>query len=212
MAKSSNVRSLEALREFRVALIHFIDKAKRAVSTSDSEVMRTQLWLQSQQPAHWIQEIRKAEEKLAQAKNELFRAKISQPDNPRGPTEQVLLVRKRKAELAHAQQKLEKTNRWSRTFERSTNEYRGVLSPLSSALDGSAQKTVVLIEQSIATLESYLSTKTTSATEELSTTQTTSIARKGEEQTKDPHDEHANSDSTTDKSDKDPEISMEPGD
>ncbi len=212
MAKSANVRSLEALREFRVALIHFIDKAKQAVATSDSEVMRTQLWLQSQQPAHWIQVIRRSEEKLAQAKNELYRAKISQPDNPRGPTDQIQLVRKCKEEVAHSRQKLKQTNRWSRTFERSSNEYRSALSPLSSALDGSAQKTVHLIEKSIATLEQSLSTKTASATEELSTTQTTSIARKGEEQTEYTNDEHANSDSTTNESDKNSDLPMESGD
>ena len=83
MAQAANVRSLEALREFRVALIKFIDKAKRAVSTSDSEVMRTQMWLDSHQPAHWKRELRKSEEQLNQAKSELFRATISQPDNRR---------------------------------------------------------------------------------------------------------------------------------
>ena len=114
MAKAANVRSLEALREFRVALIKFIDKAKRAISTSDSEVMRTQLWLQSDQPSHWLREIRKGEELLNQAKSELFRATLSQPDNPRGPTDQVRLVRKRKEEIEHAKQQLEKTKRWSR--------------------------------------------------------------------------------------------------
>ena len=143
MAKAANVRSLEALREFRIALIKFIDKAKRAISTSDSEVMRTQIWLQSDQPQHWVREIRRGEERLNQAKSELFRATLSQPDNPRGPTDQVRLVRKRKEEIEYAKQQLEKTKRWSRAFERSTNDYRGSMSPLSSALDGTAHKAVI---------------------------------------------------------------------
>ncbi len=198
MAKAANVRSLEALREFRVALIKFIDKAKRAVSTSDSEVMRTQMWIDSHQPSHWVREIRKGEEKLNQAKSELFRATISQPDNPRGPTDQVRLVRKRKAEIEYAKKKLEQTKRWSRLFERSTNEYRGAMSPLSSSLDGTAQKAVVLIERSITSLEAYLSSSTPIDEELHETSDAQSIARKGEDQkdTKEPNcDEHADSDS-----------------
>lgn len=209
MAKAANVRSLEALREFRVALIKFIDKAKRAISTSDSEVMRTQLWLQSEQPTHWTREIRKGEERLNQAKSELFRATLSQPDNPRGPTDQVRLVRKRKEEIEHSIQQLEKTKRWSRTFERNTNDYRGSMSPLSSALDGTAHKAVVLIERSIATLESYLASTAPTSEKSLESTETKSIARKGDDKTESKNDEHANSNSTTDQSNEGTDVSME---
>ena len=212
MAKTANVRSLEALREFRVALIKFIDNAKRAIATSDSEVMRTKIWLQSNQPTHWIREIRKSEEKLNQAKSELFRATISQPDNPRGPTDQVRLVRRRKAEIEHAEEKLEKTKRWSRTFERSTNEYRGAMSPLSSALDGTAHKAVVLIEKSIATLESYIASSVPTSEETLDSTQGKSIARKGNKQMESTNDEHANSNRTTDEGNEGTDVSMERGD
>ena len=217
MAQAANVRSLEALREFRVALIKFIDKAKRAVATSDSEVMRTQMWIDSHQPAHWKRELRKSEERLNQAKSELFRATISQPDNPRGPTDQVRLVNKRKAEIEYVKQKLEKTKRWSRTFERSTNEYRGAISPLSSALDGTAHKAVVLIERSITTLESYLKSVTPISEESAQATKATkakSIARKrdAEMEHTEKQNEHANSNSTTDQSNEDTDVPVESDD
>ena len=212
MAQSANVRSLETLIEFRTALIKYIDKAKRSISTADSEVSRAQIWLQSTQPLHWKHVIRRSEEKLAQAKSELFRATISQPDNPRGPTDQVRLVRRRKEEIAYAKDKLEKTKHWSRIFERSSNEYRGSMSPLSSALDGTAHKAVVLIEKSIATLESYLASSTPTSEETLDSTQGKSIARKGSKQMEPNKDEHANSDSTTDEGNEDTDVSMERGD
>jgi len=199
MAKAANVRSLEALREFRVSLIKFIDKSKRAIATSDSEVMRTQIWLESNQPMHWKRELRKAEEQLNQAKSELFRATISQPDNPRGPTDQVRMVRKRKIEIENAKEKLERTKRWSRIFEQSTNEYRGAIAPLSSALDGTAQKAVVLIERSISRLEEYLQGNRPNLEELEQINNTKSISRKGED--KESTDEHANSDGPADKSD-----------
>ena len=84
MPESVNVKSLDALQEFRSALIHFIDKAKRATSTAESEVYSVQAWVSNTQMMYWRNEMRKSEEKLSQAKSELYRASISQPDNPRG--------------------------------------------------------------------------------------------------------------------------------
>ena len=57
----------------------------------------------------------------------------------------------------------------------------------------------MLIERSIATLESYLASSTPIAEEILETTEAESIARKGEETNKETSDdEHADSNSTTD--------------
>ena len=83
-------------------------------------------------------------------------------------------------------------------FEHNSNEYKGAMSPLSSALDGSAQKTVVLIERSIATLESYLAPAAPKLEESPNDQQITSIARKGEEKMEPTQDEHADSNSPTD--------------
>jgi hypothetical protein len=200
MAQSANVRSLETLKEFRTALIKYIDKAKRSISTADSEVTRAQIWLQSTQPLHWKHEIRRAEERLAQAKSELFRATISQPDNPRGPTDQIRLVKKRQAEIKFAEVKLDKTKRSARHLEHEINEYRGAMAPLSTSLEGDMNKAVSILERSIKSLEAYIATPSTSAQEMLDNTLALdSIARKGEDK-KEQQDEHANGDSPADES------------
>tara|TARA_X000001036_G_scaffold427006_1_gene455092 strand:+ start:671 stop:1276 length:606 start_codon:yes stop_codon:yes gene_type:complete len=200
MAQSANVRSLETLKEFRTALIKYIDKAKRSISTADSEVTRAQIWLQSTQPLHWKHEIRRAEERLAQAKSELFRATISQPDNPRGPTDQIRLVKKRQAEIKFAEVKLDKTKRSARHLEHEINEYRGAMAPLSTSLEGDMNKAVSILERSIKSLEAYIATPSTSAQEMLhNTLALDSIARKGEDK-KEQQDEHANGDSPADES------------
>ena len=93
MPEAVNIKSLDGLRDFRVALIDYIDKAKRATSSAESEINHMHSWLSNTQLMHWKHSIRRAEEKLSQAKSELFRATISQPDNPRGPTDQIKLLR-----------------------------------------------------------------------------------------------------------------------
>ena len=197
MSQSANVRSLESLREFKTALVKFIDHAKRSIATSDGEVQRVSIWLDSTQPMHWLRQVRKSEELLTQAKSELFRATISQPDNPRGPTDQVRLVKKRQAEIKYANERLEKTKQWSRRFERMQHDYRSGLSSLSSSLDGELQKVTVQLDNSIRSLEAYLSTTVTQDEQLLdSTASPQSIARKGDEQS----DEHADSEISTDES------------
>ncbi len=199
MSQAANVRSLESLKEFRSALIKFIDEAKRAVSTADCEVSNTQIWLNSTQPMHWIQAERRSTELLAQAKSELFRATISQPDNPRGPTDQIRLVKRRQAEIKDAHDKLQITKRWARKIEREINEYRGAMTPLLSSLEGSLNKAVFIIDRSIQSLEAYLSTSAQSAEQELQdATETSSIARKGEDNKEHEDDEHADRSSATD--------------
>jgi len=211
MSHSANVRSLDAIRDFRSALIKFIEEAKRGIATADSEVLRTKTWLESTQPLHWLHEVRKSEEQLAQAKSELFRATISQPDNPRGPTDQVRLVRMRQSQIKNAQDRLQLTKRWSRTFERQINEYRGAMTPLTSILDGQLNKALAILERSIQTLESYIATTAPSAADELVTpNDVTSIARSGDEaQKENPTNEHANSEDATSEGDKGFDPSLE---
>ena len=107
------------------------------------------------------------------------------------------LVKKRQAEIKYANERLEKTKQWSRRFERMQHDYRSGLSSLSSSLDGELQKVTVQLDNSIRSLEAYLSTTVTQDEQLLdSTASPQSIARKGDEQS----DEHADSEISTDES------------
>lgn len=210
MSQAANVRSLEAIREFRVALIKFIEKAKHSVATAESEVQRTSTWLSSTQPMHWTTEVRHANEKLSQAKNELARASLSQPDNPRGPTDQIRIVRKREEEIRISIKRGEQTKRWSRKFEQQINEYQGAMTPLSSSLDGDLNKAVSILTNSIKSLEEYIASTTPTGSEPFEAAPAAeSIARSGEDITEDNTDEHVDSQSTTDEGDQDIDPSLE---
>jgi hypothetical protein len=197
MPESANVKSLDSLIDFRVALINFIEKSKLALSTGEAEISNMQSWVGHRQLMHWKIAIRKSEEKLSQAKSELFRATISQPDNPRGPTDQIRLVNKRKEEIANAQKKYERTKRWGRILEHENHEYRSAITPLATSLEGELQKAVMKIDNAIVAIELYLA-DVVAENEELNTeTEATSIARRGVDR-KDAKDEHGNGESTID--------------
>ena len=197
MPESVNVKSLDALQEFRSALIQFIDKAKRATSTAEFEVYSVQDLVSKTQFMYWRSEIRKSEEKLSQAKSELYRASISQPDNPRGPTDQIKLVQKRQAEIKHAHQQLARTQHWTRILEHQNHEYRSAMAPLAASLDGDLQKTVVKIDNAIASIELYLADKVQGSNEPDFSQGAASIARK-ESDRKEVNHEHDDSQGATD--------------
>tara|TARA_B110000196_G_scaffold312715_1_gene318356 strand:- start:268 stop:894 length:627 start_codon:yes stop_codon:yes gene_type:complete len=197
MPESANVKSLDSLIDFRVALINFIEKSKLALSTGEAEISNMQSWVSHTQQMHWKIEIRKSEEKLSQAKSELFRATISQPDNPRGPTDQIRLVNKRKEEIAHGQKKYERTKRWGRILEHENHEYRSAITPLAASLEGELQKAVMKIDNAIVAIELYLADVVVENEELHTETEGTSIARRGVDR-KDAEDEHGNGESTID--------------
>ncbi len=200
MPESANVKSLDALRDFRVALIDFIDKAKRATSSAESEISHMHIWIGHTQLMYWKGTIRRAEEKLSQAKSELFRATISQPDNPRGPTDQIKLVRRRKEEIAAAQRKLQNTKRWGRILEHENHEYRSAMTPLTASLDGELQKAVVKIDNAINSIELYVADQVIESELEQTAEEQTSIARGGDDR-KEPDNEHGDSQGTIDEGD-----------
>ena len=197
MPESVNIKSLDALQEFRSALIQFIDKAKRATSAAESEVFSVQGWVSNTQLMYWRSEIRKSEEKLSQAKSELYRASISQPDNPRGPTDQIKLVQKRQEEIKNAHQQLARTQHWARILEHQNHEYRSAMTPLTASLDGDLQKTVVKIDNAIASIELYLADREQVSKEPDPSQGAASIARK-ESNRKEADHEHDDSEGATD--------------
>lgn len=191
MPEAANVRSLDALRDFRAALILFIDKAKRSVTTAEAEVFRCQNWVGHEQLLHWRHEIRRGDELLSQAKSELFRATISQPDNPRGPTDQLRLVANRKKEIAHAQEKLKKTHHWTRVLEHENHEFRSAMSPLAGSLESDLPKAIAKIDNAISYLERYITDRIKSTNNEPLPIEVDSIAQHGEDE-KDSTNEHGN--------------------
>ena len=77
MADSAKVRSIEALRDFKVALKDFEETAKLALGEAQHEVQRALGWLQNDRVMHWKRELRRRQNRWSDAKSELMRAQIA---------------------------------------------------------------------------------------------------------------------------------------
>ena len=77
MSSQADVHSIEALKDFRVALALFGEEALAALGAVEMEVRRTVQWLQHDRRAYWQEQIKRRREQVATAQAEVFRRKLA---------------------------------------------------------------------------------------------------------------------------------------
>src|SRR5438105_864095 len=113
---SARVRSIEAIQDLKAALLTFAAEAKEAASSAAMEIRRMEDWLGAQHK-FWMSAVRKSEDGVIHAKQELTRRKMMRiSDRPPDCTEQEEELAKARARLEYAEEKLEQTRRWLRKF------------------------------------------------------------------------------------------------
>jgi hypothetical protein len=153
MATEARVRSLADLEAFRSSLIVYLTKARRGVDQVGEEVKRTRTWLMSDQRLYWTEQLRKRSRMLDQAKAELMTATHSKLQDNTSAQQQA--VRKAKAAVEQAQQKLDYVKRWSRDFDRLADPLVRKLDNLKHFLEHVMPEGVSQIGQLHRLLESY---------------------------------------------------------
>ncbi len=153
---AAQVHALERLAEFKAALQTFADKAKDAMSGNAMQIRRSQDWIEAQLGL-WKAEIRRAEEAVIQARNELVRKKMMRiSDRPPDTADEEKALRKAQARLAHAEDKRDHSKRWIRQLPDAVEEYDGQARPFQDVLEHELAKMIAFLEHKIAALEEYL--------------------------------------------------------
>lgn len=152
---AAQVHAVQRLADFRAALATFADRGKNAMSGNSMEIRRALDWL-TEQLQGWQGEIRRAEEAVVVAKNELARKKMMRiGDRPPDTTDQEKQLRKAQARLAHAEEKRDNTKRWLRQLPDAIEEYNGQAKPFQDMLDHDLTKMANFLIDKIAALEAY---------------------------------------------------------
>jgi len=153
MATNANVTSLEALEAFRANLIVYLTRARRAVDEVTEEVHRTRIWVEQDRRLHWEKEGRRRKKILDQAEQELLSARMGQHEGILALRQAA--VRKARAALQEAEDKLRAIKKISRDFEAATNPRLRALDGFRQALDFDIPKAIKALEETIRILASY---------------------------------------------------------
>src|SRR4051794_22091974 len=77
MSKSANVRSIQALKDFRVAFCNFADDARGALGGVEMEIRKFRDWLERDQLSYWQGQVKKRQENLMEARAALHKKKLA---------------------------------------------------------------------------------------------------------------------------------------
>jgi hypothetical protein len=164
MSDSANVRSIEAIAAFRVALTNFSEDARNALGATDMEIRRMRDWLQRDQLVYWQGQIKRRNELLSIARTELHRRRLQASNSDAiSDTEQKENLRVAQRRLEEAEQKVALIKRLVPVFEHATSEYRSASQPLGDTLTGSLINSLSLLARVVTSLESYLAVAPPSA-------------------------------------------------
>ena len=156
MSNQAKVTSSDALDMFRAALILFQSKARRSVDDAADELRRTRMWLQYDQRTKWENELKLCRKKLERAEQELLSAKLSGlRDNIQF---QMNAVRKAKAALEHAEEKLRHVRKWSQNFDAIADPLGKRLEGLRQYIDFDLPKGISFLVQASRIIEEYAET------------------------------------------------------
>lgn len=157
MAEHAKVTSIEALEDFRSALIRYQARAKQALDDVGGEVKRTRDWLGFDRRTYWEGQVKRCQRRLEHAEAELMTARFSSLKNDQSA--QQMAVRKARRRLEEAEEHLKVTKRWIRDFD-------SIVEPAGRQLDGLRErlaqqfpKAVVAMDRSITALQDYAGVK-----------------------------------------------------
>jgi DNA repair exonuclease SbcCD ATPase subunit len=153
MATHAKVTSIDALENFRAALIVFLNKAHSAIDQASDEIRRTRSWIQHDQRSHWENEARRRARALAQAEQELLSARMTKAlDNL---SAQQLAVNKARRALEEATEKLRKVKLWIRDFDGTVEPMAKGLNSLRGYLDHDLPQGIAYLAEVEKIMESY---------------------------------------------------------
>lgn len=159
MDRSANVRSVEALKQLRTALLIFEGSARDAVTSLVLEVRKAVDWLETDRAQYWPEQYRKASEALVEARSELDRRQLTYgSEEPPSCIEQKKALERAKRRVRLCEQKMKAVKHWIRAVRDELDEFEGQVARVNECLDTDVPRGVANLERMVVALEKYLET------------------------------------------------------
>jgi len=156
MSQSANVRSIQAIRDFKAAMATFAEDGRNALSSTEMEIRRVRNWLNRDQMAYWQGQIKKRTEQVSIARADLHRRRLSQQGSETvSDTDQKEALKLAQRRLIEAEEKIKIVKKWVPILEHAISEYHATSQPLGDRLSGTLVSSLALLERMATTLDNY---------------------------------------------------------
>ena len=159
MGHSANVTSIEAIQALRVALRKFEAGARDGLEMLVLEVRRAVDWIENDRRRYWPAQVRRASERLVEARNELDRCQLTY-GSEEAPScyEQQQAFERAKRRLRWCEDKVKTTRRWTRVIQHEVSDFESQVAQLNNMLDNDVPRAVSALERMVQALDKYAST------------------------------------------------------
>lgn len=157
---SANVRDIQAIREFRAALLRFADEAEGALQFMQTEMNRTFEWIEHDRPHYWTVQLRLAFDQVAATRTALSTCQMRTVAGRRPSCiEEKQAYERARRRLQHCQEQLERVKRWNARIRHDASEFHGRMAGLRQLLEFEIPRALALLDRTATTLEAYADVK-----------------------------------------------------
>jgi hypothetical protein len=157
LSSQADVRSIEALKEFRAVLALYAEDAQGALGAVKMEARRTVQWLHHDRKLHWSEQIKRRREQVSSARAEVARRKLAKtPEYTPAFSEQKELLRKAEAGLREAEAKVALIKKWEPALQQAVLELYAGIRRIGDLAGTDIPRASMLLERLVDALEAYV--------------------------------------------------------
>jgi len=160
MSDQAEVTSIDAIADFRTALLIYISKVRPLLDDTADEVFRTREWLRTTQRIHWENQVRSRTRELSDAQQALFSAELAKLRPP--SSAEIMAVQKAKRALDAAEEKLRTIKKLASSFEKEAVPRLKQVENLRSAVATDLQDAAHFLDRIVGTLDQYVNSAVSS--------------------------------------------------
>lgn len=159
MAKSAHITSTEAVAALRTALLQFVAEAQHALTALQLEARRPVEWLDHDRTLYWPREMRKASDRVAEARLELQRCEMTiSGEDRRACVQEKKQLQKAKARLEMTEERIRTVRRWKFEMKKAVEDFETQLARVQRYLENDIPIAAAELQRMILALEAYTQT------------------------------------------------------
>ena len=153
---SANVQSVDAIKDVRVALIRFQERATTAMSDLRQKVDRTVAWLELDRPNYWQDQERRAYDLVASTRVAYETCKLRTVAGRRSDCiEEKKALERAKMRMEYVREKQQAVRKWMVQAGKEANEYRSRTSNFMRTLENDVPLMIAQLGRMIDAIERY---------------------------------------------------------
>lgn len=164
MKPGADVKSIDALRDFRAELKRYLTSLHGTLESLKMQSDRATDWVESDRARYWPRQAKKAGDELVEARNALLRCKMAATEGQKKScVDEKKAVERWVARLRHCEQQIRSVRSWRQKMRHQTDEFATRMSRLGTYAENDLPKAIAALDRMIQALEKYAEMATPSA-------------------------------------------------